>query len=184
MKPTLEATAYHEAGHMVAAWRQHLKIRRATIIPAEDYTGRVEHESPLRGIRLDIDGSDRAALKAEKAILICLAGPAAQRRFRRSSWRTHHGAGDHEIASDLALRLQGSGKIATAYLGYLQLRADSLVESNWNFVELFAQRLLELKTLEYREIRYLIDEFLKARRPVIRIGDEAKRPSGPNIVEV
>jgi hypothetical protein len=24
----LEATAYHEAGHMVAAWRHHLKISK------------------------------------------------------------------------------------------------------------------------------------------------------------
>jgi hypothetical protein len=133
---------------------------------------------------LDIDGSDQAALKTEKAMLILLAGPAAQRRFRRNSWRHHHGAGDHEIAVDLALRLQGSGALATAYLKYLQLRADSLVESNWSYVQLFAQRLLELKTLEYREVQYLISEFLKARRPVIRIGDEAERLSGPDIVEV
>src|SRR5580700_11422788 len=137
MKPSaLEATAYHEAGHMVAAWRHHLKIRRATIIPAEDFAGRVDHESPLRGIQLDIDGSDRANLKAEKAILISLAGPAAQRRFRPSSWRSYHGLGDYEIAIDLALRLQGSGALAAAYLRYLQLRADSLVESNWSFVQL------------------------------------------------
>ncbi len=77
----LSVTAYPEAGHMVAAWRMRLEIDEATIVPTENYQGRIVHESPLRGIQLDLDGSDRAEIKANKAVLICLAGPAAQRRY-------------------------------------------------------------------------------------------------------
>jgi ATP-dependent Zn protease len=29
----IEATAYHEAGHMVAAWRMRVKIHKVTIVP-------------------------------------------------------------------------------------------------------------------------------------------------------
>ncbi len=91
----LRATAYHEAGHMVAAWRMHVKIHTATIVPTEDYEGCVHHESPLRGIKLDVDGSDRAEIKANKMVLICLAGPAAQRHYNPrsldSSVRRWHG---------------------------------------------------------------------------------------------
>ena len=65
---------------MAAAWKLHLKIRRATIVPSDDFAGIIEHESPLRGINLAIDSSDRAETKTDKAMLICLAGPIAQRR--------------------------------------------------------------------------------------------------------
>ena len=65
---------------MAAAWKLHLKIRRATIVPSDDFAGIIEHESPLRGINLAINSSDRAETKTDKAMLICLAGPIAQRR--------------------------------------------------------------------------------------------------------
>jgi hypothetical protein len=52
-----------------------------------------------------------------------LAGPAAQRRFRPSSWRSWHGGRDHEAAVDLALRLNGHEDAATAFLKWLGLCA-------------------------------------------------------------
>ena len=79
-----EATvAYHEAGHAIAAWRlsgrQHLY--RVTIVPDADSLGSTYHD-PFHGIRLD-DGDDspRVQRRAENAMLIALAGPAAQRRY-------------------------------------------------------------------------------------------------------
>jgi hypothetical protein len=158
----IEATAYHEAGHMVAAWRMRVKIRKATIVPAEDYEGCVHHESPLRGIKLDVDGSDRAEIKANKMVLICLAGAAAQRHYNPESLddsvRRWHGKSDFDIALDLAMRLACDNKVADAYLKWMQLRAEALITSNWKFVVAFANRLLERKTLEYSEIGALISE--------------------------
>jgi hypothetical protein len=87
-QPAREATAYHEAGHMLAAWRTGIRIKRATIVPGKGFAGLVEQESSLRRTQLD---SDRARLRAEKWVLIALAGPAAQRHFRRRSWRAFHG---------------------------------------------------------------------------------------------
>ena len=45
------------------AFRFGLRVRAATIIPSEDAHGIVLHESPLRGIRLDIDGKRGCALR-------------------------------------------------------------------------------------------------------------------------
>lgn len=169
-----EATAYHEAGHMVAAWRLGMKIRRATIIPAEDYAGKVHHESPLKGINLEIDGSDRAEMKADKAVLICLAGPVTQRCFRPTSWRRHHGRSDYDLATDLALRLHGDGEMATAYLGWMSKRAERLVSTNWKFVEAFAASLLAKHTLAASDVPKIIQQVASQGRPHphIRTKDE------------
>ena len=83
------ATAFHEAGHAVVAWRRGLKVHSATIVPTKDYSGMVRRGS--LGVRLDIDGSNRARLRAESAIVVCLAGPAAQRRHNPRSWRAYMG---------------------------------------------------------------------------------------------
>jgi ATP-dependent Zn protease len=48
----VEATAYHEAGHAVMTAACNRKIYSATIIPRDDAHGSVEHENPLRGIKL------------------------------------------------------------------------------------------------------------------------------------
>ncbi len=45
----------------------------------------------------------------------------------------------------------------------MQLRAEALIESNWDFVVAFANRLLERKALAYDEIRELVSDVLKAR---------------------
>jgi hypothetical protein len=164
---------------MIAAWRSRVKIRSATIVPAEDFYGLVEHESPLRGVRLGIGGSDRARLKAEKAILIWLAGPAAQRRFQVASWRSHHGRGDFANARDLALRLHGSSELAAAYLKWMQAQAQAFVVANWWFVRAFARRLLKDETLEYRDIQEIMVAAAKVRRGDRQaniIGPTARRP--------
>ena len=157
-KSALEATAYHEAGHMVAACHLGLRIRSATIAPGDGYSGMVRHESPLRGIHLEFDDSDKARTKADRAALICLAGPAAQRRFRPRSWRSYHGHSDHALAVDLALQFNGGDEeLAGAYLRWLELRADRLVADNWPLVSAFAGRLLESGTLNSREAKAIAE---------------------------
>ncbi len=167
-----KATAYHEAGHAVAAWRHRMKLRSATIIPASDYSGVVEHQNPLRGIRLDYDGSDRARMRAESAIIISLAGPAAQKRFNPRSWRSYHGASDFELVTDLALRLNGDGNTATAYCTWLSLVADNLVSGSWRFIEMIAQALLVRGALSGDEVRNLIMADMQKRQGTIRIVED------------
>jgi hypothetical protein len=87
-------TAFHEAGHVVAAWSRGLKIHNATIVPSPEFLGRVRHANPLRGLRPDYDVSARVRERAEANIVVALAGPEAQRRHSPRSWRSYHGASD------------------------------------------------------------------------------------------
>jgi hypothetical protein len=149
-------TAYHEAGHAVAAWSLGAGPRAVTIVPHGADQGQVTHEDPLSGIQLDFDGSDRARTRAERAIMICLAGPVAQRRFAPRSWRRWHGASDYVTAVDLARRINHSARAADAHLKWLDIRTEDLIESLWGPVERVAAELLAHGTLAPDEIRLLL----------------------------
>jgi ATP-dependent Zn protease len=153
-----EATAYHEAGHAVAAWCLGYRPATASILAGDDSAGQVRHESPFPGINFEFDGSDWTRLKIERAIMICLAGPIAQRRHRRTSWRRWHGAADYATATELALRTYGSGEIASAFLKWLDLRAKLLVEDHWSAIERVAIALLKHATLTNEDITSLVVE--------------------------
>lgn len=139
----LQATAFHEAGHAVAAWSCGLPVYRVSIQPEGDAKGVVSHRNPLARVRLDLDGSDKARMKAEAAIIVCLAGPASQRRFNARSYRKHHSASDFDTAAELALRLNSSAEAANAYLDWLRIRADDLIAGRWKIVTALAGLLLE-----------------------------------------
>lgn len=153
-----EATAYHEAGHAVAAWSLGYRPTLATIVSAAESAGQVRHENPFPGVNLEFDGSDWARLRVERAIIICLAGPIAQKRYRPSSWRNWHGAADYATATQLALRVCGSGELARAFLKWLDLRAGALVADHWPDIDRIAIALLNRGTLTHEEITSLVLE--------------------------
>lgn len=146
------STAYHEAGHAIAAWASDLKLKRVSIVPIDDALGHVLHANPLKGIRLDIDGRPQSRYRAERAIIVCLAGPTAQQKYDPASVDPAHASADFETASDLAVRLCGSARSATAYLAWLQVVADDIIETRWAAVERVAGALLERGTLSGSEI--------------------------------
>ena len=153
----LEATAYHEAGHAVAAWRLGLEIPELTIIATEGAAGSATHTSPLWGVDRELDGSEGAGVRMERSIIASLAGPAAQRHYSPRSWRRHHGAGDHDHATELAIRAHGVGEIATAYLEYLIVVTRVLVTgARWPVVCVVAGALLDRGTLSSDETRAVI----------------------------
>jgi hypothetical protein len=114
------ATAFHEAGHVAAAWSRGLKIHSATIDPTPGFRGHTLHANPLRGIRFNLSLA-RVRDRAESAIVVYLAGPEAQQRHNPRSWRAHHGASDFKQAFDLAMGLSTSGEAAHAYLDWLAI---------------------------------------------------------------
>jgi hypothetical protein len=101
------ATAYHEAGHVLAVWfLMDRPPNFATIVPDQGTDGVVCHPNPLRGIRLDIDNTGpRVAWRAQQAIVICLAGRSAQRRFAPRSVRSRHSDSDYQRAVDISLHM-------------------------------------------------------------------------------
>jgi hypothetical protein len=128
-------------------------LETAIIVPSKDANGSVLNDSPLRGIQLDIDGSDRARLRVEKAIRICFAGPIAQRKFQPASWRQRHAESDYSEISELAMRVSGSEKIATAFARWLELETEAMVNSNWAGIQRVARALIQHDTLNGAQVR-------------------------------
>ena len=150
------ATAFHEAGHVVAAWSRRIKIHNATIVPTHEFQGLVQHANPLRGIRLEWDASARARRRAESAIIVLLAGPEAQRRHSPRSWRSHHGDSDFKQAVDLASRFNGSDEAERAYLDWLAIVTRDEIAVLWPQVEKVAQALVRERTLTAAEVKALL----------------------------
>ena len=148
-------TAFHEVGHVAAAWSRGLKIHSATIDPTPEFRGHTLHANPLRGIRLNLSLA-RVRDRAESAIVVYLAGPEAQQRHNPRSWRAHHGASDFKQAFDLAMGLSTSGEAAHAYLDWLTVVARDEIAALWPHVETVAQALVARRTLAAAEVKALL----------------------------
>ena len=152
------ATAYHEAGHSVAAWWFGLLKKRdyVTIIP-DPKTGSLGHLlNPPRFVsEMENSGghSGRATLQAEKFVVSCLAGNVASCRHRKLKKRRYLAGGrsDREQAVAVSSHLASSEEL-TAYFHLLQLRAEKLVARFWPEVDAVANRLLSEKILTSQQI--------------------------------
>ena len=145
-----ERTAYHEAGHAVAAHRLGIEVKFATILPDHDSAGFVSHGDLFcdRGL-----GSDRANL--ERAIKICLAGPLAEARFY-PRYRRPRGSQDYDCASGLARYLAGSAG-EREFIRYQERQTRALLDRYWGDVERVARALLEHDQLSVNQVRDIIE---------------------------
>ena len=149
------ATAFHEAGHVAAAWSRGLKIHSATIDPTPGFRGHTLHANPLRGIRFNLSLA-RVRDRAESAIVVYLAGPEAQQRHNPRSWRAHHGASDFGQAFDLATGLNSSDEAVNAYLDWLTIVTRDEIAALWPLVEKVAHALVRERTLTAEEVKALL----------------------------
>ncbi len=154
----LESIAYHEAGHAVAAHAHQVRTKKLTIVPAEGSLGRHEHKLFFKRINIEYDSSPRAQRRVENMVIVCLAGPAAQRRFNpRGSWRV--GAkGDWHQVHDLLSYLVGSEEQLEPYWKLMEIRTQDFVQDPdwWFLIERVAHRLLDRQTLTGAEVRKLM----------------------------
>lgn len=172
------ATAYHEAGHVVANWRvKGLKaVGAVSIEPEEDFHGVAISKWMLKGLHPDIEMTDRARARIEDQILTSLAGPAAQRKFKPRSVRHVHGRSDRELAIDLASYVAGSHRQLEAFLKWMWVRAEDLVETNWSTTVDLAATLLERRKLSGRQVQDWLGSWMDAKCGKIEI---RSTPDGP-----
>src|SRR5436305_1804383 len=97
----LECTAYHEAGHAVAAFALRRAVRRVSVVPdvAADSVGRCAYGSLADTFRPDVDNaSSKTRARAECVIMLALAGGIAEALFKG---RHNHGGAGRDYASAL-----------------------------------------------------------------------------------
>lgn len=174
-----KSIAYHEAGHIIVYWVLTGRApTRATIEPSIGHLGHVERNSLIDKTHLDSDVSDKTRVRAEKCIMIKLAGPLAQKRYSASSVRNYHASHDWLEAADFALRLYGGERTAMSHIGWLEYRTADLIKHQWRDVKRVAGALLKQKTLSKAQLQktlmpagcqlpvYFIPEAVKRRPPI------------------
>lgn len=156
------STAYHEAGHAVAATILGLTFTSVTIEPDEDSLGNCIHPSVFgyeyRGIR------ERKKIVRE-CIIVSYAGLQAEKIFnpKAEEWRSGE---DKDSAFNLSREFcvlpKGCSCVGDEahieFLGKLQREARHLIRQHWSFVSTVAEALLNAKTLtgdQVEEIRSL-----------------------------
>jgi hypothetical protein len=132
------ATAWHEAGHAVIAYRFGVEVAGVTIVAYRDYAGRC--------LRLRTD--------PERAIQIALAGSLAEMRISPTS---SYDRGDYDTASGLARDLAGSDG-ARELLKHMEQRTRSLVECCWLAIERVALALLDSDLLTGQQVKNIIED--------------------------
>jgi len=166
-------TAYHEAGHTVAAIVLDVGFEKVTIVGDEVANGRIIYEDPDPEITEAWEFGDRADPAviewAEKSIIVAFAGAAAQRRFApRSHWR-YAQTGEYELPnfgkvvsphSDLSKvirMIDDMGRSDDAvYYKELEARAEALVEKNWPLIVKLADTLVWQKTMYADDVCQLL----------------------------
>lgn len=155
------ATAYHEAGHAVAAYflRRVGKVRCVSIIPdsERETVGHTAHWSTPAFWRALNRGEwpDHARCRFEDEVVVLLAGGSAERRFAGRA--DHIGArSDYEKAADFAIAATGSKRAANAFLRWLQVTTEDLVTLRWPAIQAVAAALVEHKRLSGACVRKVI----------------------------
>lgn len=176
---SLRRTAYHEAGHAVQAWWEHMvsdgriKFKEATIIPGEDYLGRVLSERYLSGLHPDIEITARTQWLLEARIRILIAGDIAERHYDPRGYRSHGGSFDRRAAIDLLSYLEqdfyGSQECFKLHWRLLQAQTRQCIVYRWPLVKAVAKALLRHETLSWNHFVEVVREALDSWKPVPKV---------------
>ena len=157
----LERSAYHEAGHAVAAYVLGRRTTDITIAAETESVGRCQY-AELRDFDPELPrpyGGPQVESVAELQILSYLAGPIAESTLTgEKDWRKTGGNGDVPRAVDLAMYLTGDIKKAESYLKRLWLQTEELITNpeNWAAIEALAAELVEHHQIDEERARMIL----------------------------
>ena len=144
---TRTLTAYHEAGHYVAAYvsGRHIHTYGLTITPLGRSLGSVSGECP--------DLSDARAIEDEVVQLYAGHAAVVYGFPGHHDWSRAGSGGDDEQADALLCHLDQPEEEAEARL---RARAADLIAEHWHLVEALAADLLENETVDADEAEYVL----------------------------
>ncbi|MEM7314481.1 MAG: M50 family metallopeptidase [Planctomycetota bacterium] len=158
MDDELELTAYHEAGHAVAAAILGGRVTRITLEPEDDDRyGDTRIEWPLAGV------SRKEQIVRE--IRTLLAGPVAESIYAGSDYElriTRESSVDWLRAAEFASSLFTDKPKRTAYLAIIadELKEDLRQESIWAALAALSDELLAHETIEQHQIEEVLGFWL------------------------
>jgi hypothetical protein len=138
-----EPVAFHEAGHIVAAFDQDLRVDFSTIIPSGYRKGHVRPSGRM------VPKGHLLRTFVETEIIILLAGPAAEQMFIGMDVGVK--ADDLKVQEFLEA-INSDHEVADAHLRYLMMRVNRILTHSWDLVAAFAKQLLTLGSLDQDEI--------------------------------
>ena len=146
---SIEATAYHEAGHAVIALALGRPLDSVTIVPNQDRAG--------------LCAFGKGTIKPtddwlEREILIALGGIAAEARHT-GLYAWDGAARDEQVAHSLAVSRAGKRRAARLQRRLLAKVENLLAQEGlWRAVELMAAELMRLGTISGRAARHFYEE--------------------------
>ena len=154
----LRYTAYHEAGHAVAAWQEGIRFRSVSIVPKGDALGYVLHNRPPRWFQPDIASDRRTRDRCEAMARTLLAGPEAEARIRGR--RNHVGASDdYAQAVDYVTRISGGPEMTQAWMSLIKVQVTAMLgPQNWRAVEAMAEALLLHHRISGNDARTIMND--------------------------
>jgi hypothetical protein len=149
-----EGTAYHEAGHAVAALELGFRLKRVSINEGDDHFGTCEGHEPPSWLQSDGSVNARTRSWIERRIMGLLAGSVAEKRFTGRS-NPDGARQDRRCAVNLAEYVCGNDEEIEAYLAWLKIRTANLLArpERWAMVEAVAQALLEREAISGRQAK-------------------------------
>jgi DNA-binding ferritin-like protein (Dps family) len=163
----LVETAYHEAGHAVVCFLNKIPIKMVTIIPSEDFLGRVE-QYPVYRKEFNLRTQSYKYVKSEvfefsetklmKRIMVSLAGDVAINILKNES--AEGASVDYQNAGSYAFNNCGSLEEAEALINYLWYKTynNLKIDFNWILVETLANQLLEKKEISGRKVKKILED--------------------------
>ena len=156
----LRATAFHEAGHAVAAVWNHVRLHSASIQADGNTLGRVHHANVLKGRDLEWDASNANEQRMRRLVMVSLAGPASERLYRLRNrlpkWSVEQSRHDYHNAINLLGYFVGSNEQLEADLQAMEAQAGVFVRDHWHEIQAVAEALLRHETSGPRAIRQII----------------------------
>jgi hypothetical protein len=176
----LKKTAYHEAGHAVAAFAMSKRFKKVSIIPIPDDNslGRVSGCGWNSKLNPEIDEGVRLRHLVEAQIIIFLAGPVAEAKL--TGRYNHIGASkDYAGAVSYADYVTGSSEETGAYINWLIEKTKNILSLyHWNAVELLAGELIKHREIGYKATREIIRKGLDGDLPPLDLRKALAKKSG------